>query len=158
MWVNGDEHAISRRNKKKSIETVSGFLGAGERRVPFALARTRGLTEDLNSLFGVKGIHRAFMSSLVIFLVVVVFVAGGDDGEDSMAAAASIGDDDDVRRRGRSSANADDAATVALLTSKPQMPTLAFPGDVDDRQRRCTTALLLRRPGTFMTKRLSNNI
>ena len=53
-----------------------GARGGG--RVPFALARTRGLSEDLNSLFGVNGIHRAFMLSLVIaFVAFVALVAGG---------------------------------------------------------------------------------
>ena len=100
-----------------------GARGGG--RVPFALARTRGLSEDLNSLFGVNGIHRAFMLSLVIaFVAFVALVAGGGrDGDGGVGVGGGVDrqrrrstttsiDDDEVRRRGRSSAN--DAVDVAF--------------------------------------------
>jgi hypothetical protein len=75
-------------------------------------------------LFGVNGIHRAFMSSLVVVVAFIAFVDDDDDDDND--------DDDDVRRRGRSSAN--DAADVALGTSTKCTPLiLGLPCLIDER-------------------------
>lgn len=113
-----------------------GRRGAG---VPFALARTRGLAEDLKSLLGVKGIHRASMLPVVVVVVVVV---GG-------VAISGAVDDNDRRGSIRPAATAALAVADAVDPQATATRPMALLGAVDARLR--MRRLLVSWPGTFMT-------